>query len=285
MGSLPFQNEKPRRGLEMVSHFFLSKPSPSKKETTVSDCFDDDEFLISCPKEAASALKQNQTSAVPDRPSNLYTIFSPEGFASQGLFLGCTMALSLAEQGVSVGLIETTARLPHTFYLSGGVKNVNAFFWNTDIGTPAFWRMVGRIQRACDFVMLNVASSILARTGEGRIPPGKSLVPTSARLKDLLYACDVIREIIHRGGEERASVIVFQTQPTDYTPGAKMELEKMLPPCFLPSIRFLGPVPITEAFMASDAYPSLTSLKQVPHGVVEVMREMTLDLVGLRESG
>jgi hypothetical protein len=269
------------RGLERVSHFFLSDSSlpESRQKTEVSDCPGDADTSFPLPHGKATPRIRDNEDAVAAPPSNLCIILSPDGLISQSAFLGCMLALSLAGDDVPVGLIETTVRLPHTFFLSGGYKNVNAFFWEADIDAPEFLSMVGRIQKACDVVFLNVTFSVFSGLAGSSLPIGKCLVPTSVDSEDLINTYSVIKSVSQKRVEEEIDLVVFQESPTDNATGAAMVMEKMARRFLSCSIRFLGAIPIAEDMMPARTDLSLSSFKGWPQTVTASINEIAHNII------
>jgi len=136
--------------------------------------------------------------AVPTAPiqENLCLLFSAsKRLSDKKSFLACNLALELAKQDFSVGLIETTARLPNTFFLFGGYKNINAVFWEKDLNSPDFLTILDRLRSTNDFLIMNVSPDAF---GPGKMTAAVNpffVVPTTGHSEDLLNAYTLIKQI------------------------------------------------------------------------------------------
>lgn len=262
-----FQKEKPGgRRLDTVSHFFLTDRDSRNILPQGSDSGED-------------CVKENEENTLLDTHSEVCVVLCPDGFAPQGSFLGCMLALSLAASDVSVGLIETTTRLPHTFFLSGGYGNLDAVFWEAGLGLPEFLDMVARFGNTCDFVLINVAASALLKTTGPTGWMGRCLVPTTIRSQDLLSTYSTIKNASKRWAISEIDLVCIKQQPTDNAAGAAIVIEKMASK-FLPcSVHFAGAVTLSDGIDASGAFSLTPSPQALPDAAVAAVKEIARHLI------
>lgn len=221
------------RGLDTVSRFFLSDRDA---RDIPSRCFDGIKEFV----------EKGQESSVADAPPDVCMVLCPDGFAAPVSFLGRMLALSMAAADVSVGLIETTTRLPHTFFLSGGYENIDAVFWETDMGLPEFSNMVDRFRSANDFVILNAAASSVLKTQSLAGVTGRCLVPTTVEPRDLLGAYRTVKSASKKWNLSEIELVVVKRHSADNAKGAVAVLEGMARKFLSCSVRFIGAVTVPD---------------------------------------
>ena len=248
------------RGLETVSHLFLTEP---------------------CSPDMLPFRSGNEAESVNAREglSPLSIILCPDGFVPQSAFLGCMLALCLAENNVSVGLIETTVRLPHTFFLSGGYDNLDAVFWEGDPGSPDFLNVVGRLRKTCDFVVVDGALPVFINILGLMGPAGRCLVPTTAHPDDLLKTYSTVKSVSERWAARVIDLVVIRRMPADNVVGAAVILEKMAR-TFLPcSIRMVGSLPMPAVVAASGNCLPFPSRRDLPEAATSAARDIACHLM------
>lgn len=268
MSDIDFKERQKRgRGVESVAHFFLSdvKCSELPQKDTPDHSSKD-----------AAPQKADNDSDLTVQPSNLFIMISSDDHLAQGAFLCCLLALFLARDNINVGLLETTIKLPHTFFLSGGYRNLNALFWEASIDAPEFSSIVTRFQKTCDIVFLHVDASSFARLPGLPIPIGRCLIPTTVRSKDLLSAYGVIKNGVQKKIKKEFDLILFQDKPTDKIKGAVKVMEKMVQQFLSCSICFLGAIQMAKDEILS---PSILST-EFYHGV---HKEVTASIAGIAQ--
>lgn len=191
--------EKRSRTLEEVSHFFLSGESPSnqaEKPAGNQRVQPDGEAITPLPVDLSSTETHEEAVCTPSIQGNLCLIFSAaKRLSEENSFLACNLAIELARRDFSVGLVETTARLPNTFFLFGGYKNINAVCWEKNLNSDDFLAISGKLRGTNDFLLMNVSPEFFG--------PGKMtapihpffVVPTTVRSEDLLKSYVLIKQI------------------------------------------------------------------------------------------
>jgi hypothetical protein len=239
--------EKRGRTLEEVSHFFLSGERPYHRQEAPAE-----PQALPADRDA-SALTPSDLSgtdtpeeAAPPAPiqEHLCLLFSAsKRLADKKSFLACNLALELARQGFSVGLIETTARLPNTFFLFGGYKNINAVFWEKDLNSPDFLTILDRLRRANDFLVMNVSPHVF---GPGKMTAAIHpfvLVPTTGHSEDLLNAYALIKQIARDGSCPHVGLVVVGEDallPAEAVGEIMSEMAQKFLAC---KIHFMGAIP------------------------------------------
>ena len=262
-----FQKENAmERGLETVSHFFLTDPDARDILSPRSD-------------PAEKSGKEGDESTSLDGPSSVYIILCPEGLTPRDSFLGRMLALSLAASGVSVGFIETTTRLPHTFFLSGGYENIDAVFWEADLDSPEFLNMIARFRNSCDFVLINTAASVLLKTTGSMGLMGRCFVPATVRPQDLLSAYGTIKNASKKWAMAEIELVVIKQKATDNAAGAAAVLEEMARRFLSCSVRFIGAVTLPDDIDAFGAFSLTPSPQALPDAATAAVKEVARHLI------
>ncbi|MGD8758308.1 MAG: hypothetical protein PVH78_05495 [Deltaproteobacteria bacterium] len=259
--------EKRGRTLEEVSHFFLSGERPSKQgEEPVGEQAAQADGEASTPMPVDLSRTETDQNAGPTAPiqENVCLLFSAsKRLSDKKSFLACNLALELARQDFSVGLIETTARLPNTFFLFGGYKNINAVFWEKDLNSPDFLTILDRLRRANDFLVMNVSPDVF---GPGKMTAAIHpffVIPTTGHSEDLLNAYALIKQIARDGSCPDIGLVILGEDPL--LPAEAMgEIMSAMAQKFLScKIHFMGAIP--DGADASQATLTKPPLLQASH--------------------
>jgi len=254
--------EKRGRTLEEVSHFFLSGERPSNQgEAPVGAQAVQADSEASTPMPLDLSGTETPEDAGPTAPiqENLCLLFSAsKGLSDKKSFLACNLALELARQDFSVGLIETTARLPNTFFLFGGYKNINAVFWEKDLNSPDFLTILDRLRRANDFLIMNVSPDVF---GPGKMTAAIHpfvVVPTTGHSEDLLNAYTLIKQIARDGSCPHVGLVVLQEEPSLPAEAIGQIMSEMAQKFLSCKIHFMGAIPNGgDVFQATLTKPPL----------------------------
>ncbi len=115
-------NKKPERGLEEISHLFLSRQSVQQK---TKGAVQKEVRAADNPGSAPSgrdSTADKQSRQTPFRlavKQNLCLLSSSSSLFAEKSFLACNLAIELAGRGFSVGLVEATTTLPNALFLLG----------------------------------------------------------------------------------------------------------------------------------------------------------------------
>jgi len=260
-GSSMEDREKRGRTLEEVSHFFLSGERPSNQaERPVGEQAVLADGEASTPMPVDLSRTETHRNAAPTAPiqENLCLLFSAsKGLSDKKSFLACNLALELAKQDFSVGLIETTARLPNTFFLFGGYKNINAVFWEKDLNSPDFLTILDRLRSTNDFLIMNVSPDVF---GPGKIAAAINpffVVPTTGHSEDLLNAYTLIKQIARDVSCPDIGLVILGEDPFLPAEAVGKVMSKMAERFLSCNIHFMGAIP-------NGAYASQANLTQTP---------------------
>ena len=283
-GSSMEDREKRGRTLEEVSHFFLSGERPADQgEKPVG------EQLVQADGEATSPMPvdlprtethQNAGLTAPIQ-ENLCLLFSAsKRLSHKKSFLACNLALELAKQDFSVGLIETTARLPNTFFLFGGYKNINAVFWEKDLNSPDFLTILDRLRSTNDFLIMNVSPEVF---GPGKMTAAINpffVVPTTGRSEDLLKSYVLIKQIARDVSCPDIGLVILGEDPLLPAEAVGHVISEMADKFLSCNIHFMGAIPNgvvgsqaaltqTPLLEASDDSPLSESIKRLADSLIK----------------
>jgi len=283
-GSSMEDREKRGRTLEDVSHFFLSGERPSNpaerpvgEEAVKADGKATTPMPVDLPR---TETHQNAGPTVPIQ-ENLCLLFSAsKRLSHKKSFLACNLALELAKQDFSVGLIETTARLPNTFFLFGGYKNINAVFWEKDLNSPDFLTILDRLRSTNDFLIMNVSPDAF---GPGKMTAAIHpffVVPTTGRSEDLLNAYTLIKQIARDVSCPDIGLVILGEDPLLPAEAVGKVIAEMAEKFLSCNIHFMGAIPNgavgsqaaptqTPLLEASDDSPLSESIKRLADGLIK----------------
>jgi len=110
------------RGLEEVSHLFLSGQSPpdEARKLTEKEVHPDAGEITPLPSDIARTQGEEVVSTALVK-RNVLLFFSSNSLVTEKSFIACNLALELARRNLSVALVETATRLPNIFFLLGSL--------------------------------------------------------------------------------------------------------------------------------------------------------------------
>jgi len=264
IGASMEDREKRGRTLEEVSHFFLSGESPSNQaEKPVGEQAVQADAEAGTPMSIDLSRTETHQDAVPTAPiqENLCLLFSAsKRLSDKKSFLACNLALELAKQDFSVGLIETTARLPNTFFLFGGYKNINAVFWEKDLDSPDFLTILDRLRSTNDFLIMNVSPDAF---GPGKMTAAVNpffVVPTTGHSEELLNTYTLIKQIARDGSCPDIGLVILGENPSLPGKAVGKVMSEMADKFLSCNIHFMGAIP--DGQDASQATLTQTPLLQ-----------------------
>lgn len=272
------EKKKLGRGLEEVSHLFLSRQ-------------DDSEGAERHAREKTGG-ESGESLASSESGRSFIFFFSPESLFTEKSFLACNLALELAKRSFSVGVIETNSRMPNAFFLLGSlftdsagenrtpllterpaalpptlptlepgkIKDVSldedkkfrmVFLPGEDFGSSGFSETIEKLSHESDFLIINSASE---PSGLGEVViPGRSsfIVPTTVNSEELLRSYSLIK---HLSGDLAGCEIGLLIMKEDNFSRAEAAFKIMagMVAGFLPvKIDFLGIVPSGVSFSRS----------------------------------
>ncbi len=258
-------SKKKKRGLEEISHLFLSRQrilekeeGPGENETGTSG--DKVPLLIDQTVRDTSPVGHN-----------LAIVFSSSSslFAEKS-FLACNLAVELAKRGSSVALIETTIRVPNTFYLLGPLfspdateplrpinifdndrKCIKAFFWEQGLDDVDSFAIISELSRESEFVIINALPEISLLREMLCSLNSLFIVPTTARSEQLLNSYRLIKKISQQMTCEEVALLVID-EGFSLNPDAAFGLLKDMAHKFLEcEVQFWGSIPKGPEFFRS----------------------------------
>lgn len=253
--------EKRGRTLEEVSHFFLSGERPEnqgEKAIGKQVAQADGKAITPLPVDLPRTETHKEAGRTAPIQGNLCLLFSAsKRLSGQKSFLACNLALELARRDFSVGLVETTARLPNTFFLFGGYKNINAVFWEKGLNSADFLTILDRLRSTNDFLIMNVSPDVF---GPGKVTAAINpffVVPTTGRSEDLLKSYTLIKKIARDVSCPDVGLVIMEEDVSSPAEAACRVMSEMAQKFLSCKIHFMGSIP-------KGTHPSLATLTQTP---------------------
>ena len=270
--------KKQARGLEEVSHFFLSRQDPSQsKENNGKGAQAHAVEIPSLPKDTA-------------RGSSLFFFSSSSLFAEKS-FLACNLAIELARRNISVGLIETTTRVPNTFFLLGSLfpestrhentpsmnknsptgpqraptpeplklfdisvgspKNIKAVFWENNVDSPDSSSALHTLFSESEFLIINATPDILKLRELTYLMNDFFIILTTVRSEQLLNAYLLIKQISSCVGRGEIALTVMDEGFSQDTDAAYRIITDMANKFLSCKVRSAGTIPKGAEFFRS----------------------------------
>jgi hypothetical protein len=262
--------EKRSRTLEEVSHFFLSGESPSNQAEKPAGnqlVQADAEALTPLPVDLSRTETHKEAVRTPPIQGNLCLLFSAsKRLSEENSFLACNLAIELARRDFSVGLVETTARLPNTFFLFGGYKNINAVCWEKDLNSPDFLTILDRLSSTNDFLIMNVSPDVF---GPGKMTAAIHpffVVPTTGRSEDLLNAYTLIKQIARDVSCPDVGLVIMEEDVSPSAEAVCRVMSEMAQKFLSCTIHCMGSIPkgMHSSLATVTQTPSLQESKDSP---------------------
>ncbi|NVM21114.1 MAG: hypothetical protein HWN68_04980 [Desulfobacterales bacterium] len=245
---------KQSRGLEEISHFFLSCQSPSDQATklTEKEVLDDTGENTFLPNDIVGDEGRQEEVCTAPLKHNLALLFSSSNSQiAEKSFLACNLALELAKRDFSVALVETTTRLPNTFLLFGGYKNINAVFWEKDLNSADFFTILNRLNSKSDVLIMNVSSDILGLGKMSFLVNAFFIVSTIARSEELLDSYLLIKQMSQKVSCREIGLLIMEEDSPRKAEAAFRVITEMAQKFLSCKIRFMGSIPKkTDLFQA-----------------------------------
>jgi hypothetical protein len=276
--------EKRSRTLEEVSHFFLSGESPSNQAEKPSGnqlVQPDGEAITPLPVDLSPTETHREAVHTSPIQGNLCLIFSAaKRLSEENSFLACNLAIELARRDFSVGLVETTARLPNTFFLFGGYKNINAVCWEKGLNSDDFLAISGKLRGTNDFLLMNVSPEVF---GPGKMTAAVNpffIVPTTVRSEDLLQSYVLIKQIARDVSCPDVGLVIMEEDLSPPTEAVCRVMSKMAQKFLSCRIHCMGSIPkemdsslatLTQAPLLEEPgrSPLSESIKKLADGLIE----------------
>lgn len=260
--------KKHARGLEEVSHFFLSGQSaPEEAKKLAGEEVQADAGEIATMPDGITRNEgvQNEVYRAPVKRSSCLLFSSNSLFAEQS-FLSCNLALELARRDFSVGLIETTTRAPNTFFLMGSLfpgppttpapeplrlidisigacKNIKAVFLEKDFGSSDSFTILDRLKSESDFLIINASPAVLGLRKMISFINPFFIVPTTVCSEALLDSYSLIKQISLGVSRGEVGLLIMEERFCQKAEAAFSVLAEMAQRFLSCKIRFMGSIP------------------------------------------
>lgn len=278
-------NEKPERGLEEISHLFLSRQSPLHETKGVTQR----EVQAGCGKSTPLA---NHTASSPAVKQNLCVLFSSKGLFAEKCFLVCNLAVKLASRNFSVGLIETNTTLPNAFFVLGsyftqrtskqsqssstetlstlpptlpnpeppklmevpvGTRNkIKAVLFDKDLESDDSLTVLDRLNSESDFLIINAPPDVFRLKKIVSFIRPFFLVPVTVDPEKLLESYSLIKEVSGSMAHREVGLLIIEESHSQKAEGAFRIIAEMANKFLSVNIGFMGTIPIGADFPRSS---------------------------------
>ncbi len=297
--------KKQARGLEEISHFFLSCQSPSDqaKKLTGKEVQADAGEITPLPRDIAR--NEGLEKAVSRAPVNrsLSLLFSSSSLFAEKSFLACNLALELARRNFSVGLIEATTRLPNTFYFLGslfpvpptppapeplelidisiaGCKNIKAVFWEKDLDSADAFTILDRLNSESDFLVINASPDIFGLREMISLMNPFFIVPTTVRSEELLNSYSLIKQISQGLSCREVGLLIMEERFCRKAEAGFRVIAEMAHKFLSCKISLMGPIPKgadlsrsiltrTPLLLEEENSPISQSIRKLADGLIQ----------------
>jgi hypothetical protein len=268
--------KKKVRGLEEVSHFFLSgqsSTSEARKLTRKEVQPDPGETTSVADRIARNVGVKDEVYRVPVK-RNSCLLFSSNSLFAEKSFLACNLALELTRRNFSVGLIEATTRQPNTFFLLGSLfpvpptrpaleplkvidisfgapKNIRAVFWEKDFDSADSMSVLNRLNSESDFLIVNASPDIFGLRKMISLISPFFIVPTTVRSEELLNSYSLIKQICMDTSSAEVGLLIMAERFCQKAEAAFSVIAEMAHKFLSCKIRFMGPIPKGADFSRS----------------------------------
>jgi hypothetical protein len=297
--------KKQARGLEEISHFFLSRQSPSDqaKKLTEKQVQADAGEIAPLPDDIARNERLEEAVSRAPVKDTLCLLFSSNSLFAEKSFLACNLALELARRDFSVGLIEATTRVPNTFYFLGSLfpvppappareplelidisigpcKNIKAVFWEKDFDSADSFTILNKLNSESDFLVINASpDSFGLREMISHMNPF-FIVPTTVRSEELLNSYLLIKQIAQGMSCGEVGLLIMEERFCQKAEAGFRVIAEMAHKFLSCKIRFVGPIPKgtdlsrsiltrTPLFLEEENSPISQSIRKLADGLIQ----------------
>jgi len=260
--------KKHARGLEEVSHFFLSgqsAPDEARKFAWEEVQADAGEITTMPDGIARNEGAEDKVYRAPVKRSSCL-LFSSNSLFVEKSFLSCNLSVELARRGFSVGLIETTTRLPNTFFFFGSLfpvpptppaleplrlidisigacKNIKAVFIDKDFGSSGSFTILDRLNSESDFLIINASTAVFGLRKMISFINPFFIVPTTVHSEELLNSYSLIKQISLGDFCGEVGLLIMEERFCRKAEAAYCVIAEMAHKFLSCKIRFMEPVP------------------------------------------
>lgn len=260
--------KKHARGLEEVSHFFLSSQSATEEaRNLIREDVKADACEITTVPDGIALYEgvQGELYRAPVKRSSCL-LFSSISLFEEKSFIACNLALELARRDFSIGLIETTTRAPNSFFLMGSLfpvpptppalaplrliditigagKNIKAVFLEKDFGSSDSFTILDRLKSESDFLIINASPAFLGLRKMISFINPFFIVPTTVRSEELLNSYSLIKRTSLSVSRGEVGLLIMEERFCQKTEAAFRVLAEMAQRFLSCKIRFMGSIP------------------------------------------
>ena len=296
--------KKQARGLEEISHFFLSCQSPSDqaKKLTGKEVQADAGEITPLPGNIARNERLEEAVSSAPVKRSLCLLFSSNSLFAEKSFLACNLAIELARRDFSVALIEATTRLPNTFYFLGslfpvppappapeplelidisiaGCKNIKAVFWEKDFDSADSFTILDRLNSESDFLIINASPDIFGLREMISFMNPFFIVPTTVRSEELLNSYSLIKQISRGLSCGEVGLLIMEERFCQKAEAGFSVIAEMAHKFLSCKIRFLGPIPKGADLSRSILTRRPLFLEEEDSPISESIRKLADDLI------
>ncbi len=277
--------KKSARGIEEVSHFFLSRqrPSDKPKKPAIKKFQADVGEITTLPDDTTRKKEAEKTIPTAKVNQNLCLLLYSNSLFAEKSFLACNLALELARKSFSVGLIETTAELPNTFFLMGSLspestdtesaysltgrlpaaspllrvpetlklmdisigdrKKIKAVFWDRDFGSADCHSILNRLSREYHFLIINAPHDIFKIKKIISFMNPFLIVSVTVNSEELLRAYLLIKQLCEDAGCREAGILIMEESLVHKAEAAFNVIAEMARKSLSINLHFMGTIP------------------------------------------
>lgn len=278
--SIMEDRKKPTRGLEEVSHFFLSSQSPpyDAKKLPGKNLLADDSEITPLPSEIS-------------RKERHLLFSSSDSLLTEKSFLACNLAMELARRNFTVALVETTTKLPNIFFLLGSLlpgstkekratssleklltvpstlpppeplklvdistgyyRNIKAVFLEKDLDSADSFTIFSTLYSESDFLIMNTPSDIFEFKKTISLISPFFIVPTTVHSEELLRSYSLIKQISEEVACKDVGLLIMKEGPHQKAEGAFNIIAEMAHKFLSTDLHFMGTIQKGDDFSRS----------------------------------
>jgi hypothetical protein len=284
-------NKKLKRGLEEVSHLFLSCQDLPRDAKSAGEPQGDDGNRTCLPDHTARKEGVKEQLLAPSIKQSLCLLFSSRGLFAEKSFLACSLAIKLASRNFSVGLIETTTAVPNTFLLlrpflteSLGTRNrpslvtslpdmsptpptpeplevieipvrprksIRAVFINRDLESEASLTLFDRLNSESDFLIINASSDVFRLKKMMSLMSPFFIVTSTVEPAELLSSYLLIKDFCGRMACTEVGLFIIEERHYLNAEGAFRIIAQMARRFLSTNVHFMATIPLEAGFSRS----------------------------------
>jgi hypothetical protein len=284
-------DKKLERGLEEVSHLFLSCQGLPRGAKSAQEPQDDDGKRACLPDRTVRNEGVKEKFLASATKGNLCLLFSSRGLFAERSFLACSLAIKLASRNFSVGLIETTTAVPNTFALLRSLlgetvsrqsrpslaaklpsvsptppgpeplklleiavsprKSIRAVFVGQDLESEASFSLLERLNSRSDFLIMNASPDVFRLKKMISFMSPFFIVTSTVAPEHLLNSYLLIKEFSGSTECKEAGLLIIEDGHYLKADGAFRMIAQMAQKFLSTNVHFMGTIPLGANFSRS----------------------------------